>query len=88
MPTVYEIPSPYAEQDLFDLHYIQSGDIITIVHPNYAPRELKRLGATKYVLSTVTFGSTLAAPTISSVTPTLGTSPSLAQTYSYVATRL
>jgi hypothetical protein len=88
MPTVYEIPSPYAEQDLFDLHYIQSGDIITIVHPNYAPRELKRLGATKYVLSTVTFGSTLAAPTISSVTPTLGTSPSLAQTYSYVATRV
>jgi|694.fasta_scaffold15065_5 hypothetical protein len=88
MGTVYQIPSPYAEADLFDLHYVQSGDVITITHPNYAPRELRRLGATKYVLNTITFGSTLAAPTIASVTPTLGSSPSLAQTYSYVATRV
>lgn len=88
MPTVYEIPSPYAEADIHDLHYIQSGDIVTIVHPNYAPRELRRLGATKYVLSTITFGSTLAAPTISGVTPTTASTPSDTQTYSYVATRV
>lgn len=85
---VYEIPSPYAEGDLADLRFVQSADIMTIVHPNYAPRELRRLGATKWVIQTITFGSTLAAPTISSVTPTLGSTPSLAQTYSYVATRV
>ena len=88
MPVPYQIPSPYAEGDLADLRYVQSADIMTIVHPNYAPRELRRLSATKWTLSVITFGSTLAAPTISSVTPTLGASPSLAQTYSYVATRI
>lgn len=88
MPTVYQIPSPYAEGDLADLRYVQSADVMTIVHPNYAPRELRRQGATRYVLQTIAFGSTLAAPTISSVTATLGSTPSLAQTYSYVATRV
>jgi len=88
MPVPYQIPSPYAEADLPDLRYVQSADVMTICHPNYAPRELRRLSATKWVLSTITFGSTLSAPTISSVTPTLGSSPSLAQTYSYVATRV
>ena len=86
MPVEYQIPSPYAEQDLADLHYVQSGDVMTIVHPNYKPRELRRLGATKWVLAEITFGSTLAAPTISSVTATAATSPSDTQTYSYVAT--
>lgn len=86
MPTEYQIPSPYAEQDLADLRYVQSGDVMTITHPNYAPRELRRLGATKWVLAPITFGSTLPAPTISSVTATTASTPSDTQTYSYVAT--
>lgn len=40
----YEITNPYAEADLFDVHYVQSADVLTLVHPNYAPRELRRLG--------------------------------------------
>jgi hypothetical protein len=88
MPVPYQIPSPYAEGDLADLRYVQSADIMTIVHPNYAPRELRRLSATKWVLSTITFGSTLAAPTISSVVATTAASPTDTQVYSYVATRV
>lgn len=86
MPVEYQIPSPYAEQDLADLRYVQSGDVMTITHPNYAPRELRRLGATKWVLAPIIFGSTLSAPTISSVTATTASTPSDTQTYSYVAT--
>lgn len=85
---VYEIPTPYAETDLFDVHYVQSADVMTLVHPNYSPRELRRLGATKWVLSIIDFGSSLSAPTISAVTPTTATSPSDTQTYSYVATNV
>ena len=59
----YEISNPYAEADLFDLHYVQSADVMTIVHPGYAPRELKRLGVTNWTLTTITFGSPIAAPT-------------------------
>jgi hypothetical protein len=84
----YEIPSPYDETHLADLHYVQSGDVLTIVHPQYAPRELRRNSATNWTLEVITFGSTLAAPTISSVTPTLASSPSDTQTYSYVATNV
>ena len=59
----YEIPHPYLEAELFDVHYVQSGDVITIVHPNHAPRELRRLSATKWELKTINFASPLASPT-------------------------
>ncbi len=41
----YEIPNGYAEADLFDIHYAQSADVLTLVHPNYPVAELRRLGA-------------------------------------------
>ena len=58
----YEIPSPYLEADLFAIHYVQSADVLTLVHPGYAPRELRRQGATQWVLSTISFASSLPAP--------------------------
>jgi hypothetical protein len=70
----YEIPTPYAEADLFDLHYVQSADVLTIVHPNYAPRELRRLGATTWTLSTILFVSPVAAPGAPTVTAIRGRS--------------
>lgn len=60
---IFEIPSPYLEADLFELQYVQSGDIITIVHPDYAPRELSRFAATDWTLTEITFGPTITAPT-------------------------
>ena len=51
----YEIDSPYAEEDLFDIHYVQSADVMTLVHPNHAPMELRRLGATNWKLQPVVF---------------------------------
>ena len=68
----YEIPSPYLEADLFDIHYVQSSDVVTLVHPNYPPRELRRLGATQWTLVVISFASTVSAPTglaVAVVTP-------------------
>lgn len=59
----FEVPTPYLEADLFDIHYVQSRDVLTMVHPGYAPRELRRLGATYWTLTTISFSSELAAPT-------------------------
>ena len=59
----YEIPNPYAEADLFDIHYVQSADVLTLVHPNYPPKELRRQGATNWQLTTILFVSSLTAPT-------------------------
>jgi len=61
-PNVYEIPSPYLAADLFDVHYVQSADVMTLVHPLHPPKELRRLGATKWELKLIDFGSPIAAP--------------------------
>ena len=50
-----EIVSPYATADLFDLHYRQAGEVLVIVHRNYAPRRLVRFDQTTWRLRTVTF---------------------------------
>lgn len=68
----YEIPTPYAEADLFDLHYVQSADVLTIVHPNYAPCELRRLGPTTWTLSTISFVSPIPAPAAPTVVAVRG----------------
>lgn len=78
--TIYEIPTPYAEGDLFNLHTTQSADVFTIVHPGYAPMELRRLGATKWVLSAISFASNLPAPGSVAVAATVGTGTT---TYAY-----
>lgn len=59
---VYEIASPYAEADLFDINFVQSSDVFTMVHPSYEPRELRRLGATNWELTVITFQPLLDAP--------------------------
>lgn len=88
----YEIANPYAEADLFDIHYVQSADVMTLVHPNYAPRELRRLGATNWTLTTINFGSPIAAPTGVTATRYIPASSSTnADTYetmSYVVTAI
>lgn len=78
----YEIASPYAEADLFDLHYVQSADVLTIVHPGYAPRELRRLGAINWQLTTLSFAAPIAPPG----SPTATASGTGTTSYSYVVT--
>jgi hypothetical protein len=70
--TAFEVPTTYAEADLFSLHYVQSNDIVTIVHPNYKPAELRRIAADQWVLADISFTASVSAPTLSSVTPSRG----------------
>ncbi len=58
----YEVVNPYLEADLFDIHYVQSADVLTLVHPNYPPAELRRLGATNWTYTVISFAPTVATP--------------------------
>lgn len=58
----YELANDYAEADLFDIHYVQSADVLTLVHPNYPPQELRRLGATNWTLTSVSFNPSVSPP--------------------------
>ena len=84
--TPYEVTTPYLEADLFDIHYVQSADVLTLVHPNYAPRELRRLGATSWTLSTIAFTPATSAPT--EVTVAASGHSSVKYTYHYVVTAI
>lgn len=59
----YEIPNNYAEADIFDLKYVQSADVLTLVHPAHPPAELRRYGATNWQFVPVTFGASIPPPT-------------------------
>lgn len=82
---VYEVATPYQEQHLFELNFTQSADVLTIVHPSYAPMELKRLGATNWTLTAISFLPSIATPTGLTATPLSGGSGATT-TFRYVVT--
>lgn len=50
---VFYLDTPYVEDDLPTLHHVQSADVVTIVHPNYAPRDLTRTGDVTWSLDVI-----------------------------------
>lgn len=59
----YQIETPWAAEDLFDLVYVQSGDIVTFTSEKYPPTELRRYGARDWRIQTVQINTKLATPT-------------------------
>jgi hypothetical protein len=52
---IYTLVTPYAEADLAELQYVQSADVITLVHSSYAPRQLSREDHDDWTLTEMTF---------------------------------
>lgn len=69
---IYEIPTPYDSTDLFAINYVQSNDVLTLVHPDYPPAELSRLATTKWQHADIEFETSIAAPSNVTVTATFG----------------
>ncbi|MEM6668557.1 MAG: hypothetical protein AAF661_05005 [Pseudomonadota bacterium] len=59
----YTVVTPYVTADLANLKFVQKDDILYLVHPLYAPRQLSRTSDTNWTLSTLTFAPSIAAPT-------------------------
>ncbi len=59
---IYEIPTPWAVEDLSLLQWGQSNDIIIFTHPDYPTQKLSRYGATDWVLEDAVFGTSSEAP--------------------------
>jgi len=81
----YEIPHPFAEEDLFEVKYVQSGDVITFTHPDYTTLTLTRAGADEWYTAEVDFGS-IGVPPINLVVTKTGSGTGYS--YSYVVTRV
>lgn len=82
---VYTLTTPYDSADVFDLHFAQSADVITITHPDYAARELARNDATVWTLTAISFAPPTAPPTGVTATATVAVSSNLTQ-QKYVVT--
>lgn len=50
-----EIVTPYAEADIFNIDYAQSGDMLYLAHPNYPPAILSRYPGEVWKYSAVSF---------------------------------
>lgn len=72
----YEIETPYSANDVFDLHYVQSADVLTLVHPSYPPMELRRYSSVDWRLVQIEFASILTPPTNVKAVQTIGSSVS------------
>lgn len=89
--TAYSISTPYAGTDLFDLEYTQSNDVVTLTHPSYAPRELRRTtpgGVFTMTLTAPTLGSALTLPGTPTVVATAGTGTAYNKTFFYKVTTI
>lgn len=58
----YEIETPWAAEDIFELHYAQSAEVMTLVHPAYPPKEIRRYSLTDWRLVDVVMTQTLMPP--------------------------
>ena len=51
---IYEIATPYASADVFNLRFAQSADVMYFAHPSYAIRTLSRTGHNAWTFATPT----------------------------------
>lgn len=47
-----EVSTPWTEDELFQIKYVQSADVLTLLHPDHKPRELRRTSDTSWTLAT------------------------------------
>lgn len=47
----FELATPWAESDLFEVKHTQSADVLYLVHPDYPPQTISRTTATTFVLA-------------------------------------
>lgn len=66
----YEVSNTYVETDLFEVKFVQSADVLTLVHPNHPVRELRRAGATSWTLVNASTGPGINPPVGLTVVPT------------------
>lgn len=83
-----EIVTPYTLAELRELAFVQSADVLTIVHPAHPPAKLTRTAHDAWTLTVETFAPTVVTPADAGWTlaATDAGSPHLPATFGYVIT--
>ena len=80
------ITTPYSDTELADLNFTQSADVMTICHPSYPVKEVKRTSHTAWTITSVSFGTSMSAPGSVSSTRQNYDASDPGTSYSYVVT--
>ncbi len=83
--TPYEVANDYAEDDLADITYVQSADVLTLCHKKYPPKELRRYGALDWRFVNISFSAPIKPPTGLGISAYYGSSTA-SYTYTYCVT--
>lgn len=79
---VFELTTPYTAAQIFDLKFVQSADVMTLLHPSHEPAELTRTGHDVWTLTDIVFQPQQTYPTgIAAAANTTGS-----ETHTYVVT--
>lgn len=86
---VIMLDTPYDAADLFGINYVQSAEVLTLVHPDYPVQEIRRISADVWQVTQPVFAPSVDAPSEvrMSATKTSGT-PSDLTVYIYRVTAL
>lgn len=68
----YTVSHPYAAEDLMDVHFVQSNDVMTFAHTGYPVYELRRYAADKWRMVAAQFNTILQAPSGLAATRKIG----------------
>ena len=74
---VFEMVTPYTTAVLRDLKYVQSADVMTITHPDFAPKDITRTAHDNWTINDIRFYPETVFPTGTSVTVTATGSTSI-----------
>lgn len=77
------LTTPFTRDEIFDLRFVQSADVMDIVHPNHKPQKLRRFDHDNWTISDVSLVPSIAAPTGLNA---VASAPGSSVTYSYVVT--
>lgn len=69
---VYELETPYTEDELFELYYAQTADVMSLCHRSHNPLELTRTGHTSWTISEIQFIPSVDKPLGMSAANTVG----------------
>jgi len=52
---IFEVTTTFAQTDLAEIRFVQSADVLYLLHPNFPPKQLVRTSALVWTLSDITF---------------------------------
>lgn len=87
----YEIETPWKESELFEIHYTQNAEVMTLVHINHQPREIRRYSLVDWRCEPVVLISSLTPPqgvTATKITSAANDDNANKYTQTYVVTAL